>query len=207
MSKIGRNETCPCGSGKKHKKCCRNKQIPSSTESGKNSNSFENFIKKNNSSALLKFFSLLQVLPQNHEKIVRLEDIQTTIISNLNDLKSKIDLTALKKSIDENFSNDYREDPSESCFTENIMFLNGNNIVFTGINHNATDIIQNLIRIIFHIQNDFDENLKKEVSEGLLFMLFIHDEIARGLKYKRNIYEVRIDDSITFPSNEVQSSV
>ena len=23
--KIGRNETCPCGSGKKHKKCCLSK--------------------------------------------------------------------------------------------------------------------------------------------------------------------------------------
>ncbi|MFW1965071.1 SEC-C metal-binding domain-containing protein [Acinetobacter baumannii] len=24
MSKIGRNEQCPCGSGKKYKKCCLN---------------------------------------------------------------------------------------------------------------------------------------------------------------------------------------
>ncbi len=24
--KIGRNESCPCGSGKKHKKCCINNQ-------------------------------------------------------------------------------------------------------------------------------------------------------------------------------------
>jgi uncharacterized protein YecA (UPF0149 family) len=24
-SKIGRNDTCPCGSGKKYKKCCLNK--------------------------------------------------------------------------------------------------------------------------------------------------------------------------------------
>lgn len=26
--KIGRNEPCPCGSGKKYKKCCLNKQVP-----------------------------------------------------------------------------------------------------------------------------------------------------------------------------------
>jgi len=28
MSKIGRNDPCPCGSGKKHKKCCKNLVTP-----------------------------------------------------------------------------------------------------------------------------------------------------------------------------------
>ena len=27
MKKIGRNELCPCGSGKKYKKCCIGKEI------------------------------------------------------------------------------------------------------------------------------------------------------------------------------------
>ena len=27
--KIGRNEPCPCGSGKKYKKCCLNKKVDS----------------------------------------------------------------------------------------------------------------------------------------------------------------------------------
>ncbi|OGN62055.1 MAG: hypothetical protein A3F40_03470 [Chlamydiae bacterium RIFCSPHIGHO2_12_FULL_27_8] len=27
MSKVGRNDPCPCGSGKKFKKCCENKMI------------------------------------------------------------------------------------------------------------------------------------------------------------------------------------
>ena len=26
--KVGRNDPCPCGSGKKYKKCCLNKQLP-----------------------------------------------------------------------------------------------------------------------------------------------------------------------------------
>ncbi|MFO7896085.1 MAG: SEC-C metal-binding domain-containing protein, partial [Candidatus Cloacimonadales bacterium] len=32
MAKIGRNEPCPCGSGKKYKKCCLNKNQELSTE-------------------------------------------------------------------------------------------------------------------------------------------------------------------------------
>ncbi len=29
--KIGRNQPCPCGSGKKYKKCCLNKPVPAET--------------------------------------------------------------------------------------------------------------------------------------------------------------------------------
>lgn len=29
MSKVGRNDPCPCGSGKKYKKCCAEKELPS----------------------------------------------------------------------------------------------------------------------------------------------------------------------------------
>lgn len=32
--KIGRNEPCPCGSGKKYKKCCMKKQTKRLTEKG-----------------------------------------------------------------------------------------------------------------------------------------------------------------------------
>lgn len=35
MSKVGRNDPCPCGSGKKHKKCCINKDKPTSKFSPK----------------------------------------------------------------------------------------------------------------------------------------------------------------------------
>ena len=30
--KIGRNQPCPCGSGKKHKKCCLNKPVKKLSE-------------------------------------------------------------------------------------------------------------------------------------------------------------------------------
>jgi len=32
MSKVGRNELCPCGSGKKYKKCCESKAVDAATE-------------------------------------------------------------------------------------------------------------------------------------------------------------------------------
>lgn len=203
MSKIGRNQPCPCGSGKKFKKCCIDKPIQHSNINSNRKNSFEEFVKNNKSTSLLKFFSLLQVLPENHGKIVRLEDIQTTIASNLNNAQSNIDLSILKKLVDKNFPDDYREDPLENCFTENIMFHNGNNVVFTGINHNATEIIQNLIRVIFHTPNNLNEDLKNYVSDGLLFMLLIHNEIAKNLGFSRNMSGSSLENNITFPSDDL----
>jgi hypothetical protein len=32
MSKVGRNEPCPCGSGKKYKKCCESKDLEAAAE-------------------------------------------------------------------------------------------------------------------------------------------------------------------------------
>ena len=33
MNKVGRNESCPCGSGKKYKKCCLRPSLPSREQS------------------------------------------------------------------------------------------------------------------------------------------------------------------------------
>ena len=43
--KIGRNELCPCGSGKKYKYCCMGKEnIEEEFEIGKKKNSWEEFL-------------------------------------------------------------------------------------------------------------------------------------------------------------------
>ncbi len=78
MSKVGRNEPCPCGSGKKYKKCCGNSKViefPSTTIKEELDGAFQRFQDHivNNHSELLptskpqsqeehleQFFSLLQ---------------------------------------------------------------------------------------------------------------------------------------------------
>ena len=42
--KIGRNELCPCGSGKKYKYCCMGKENIEEFEIGKKKNSWEEFL-------------------------------------------------------------------------------------------------------------------------------------------------------------------
>ena len=198
MSKIGRNDPCPCGSGKKYKKCCIGKIDNRITKP----RDFKSYLRNNNTLELLKTFSLLQLIPKNHSKIVRLEVIQDTILNNLNTNNGSISYDLLQEVIHENFQDDYREDPSESSFTENITFLNGNNIVFTGIAHEATNTNQCLLNAIFFIENELSDSFKKKVKEGTLFVLHTLNEIALKLGYVRYIFEENYRERITFPSEE-----
>ncbi|MBA9072606.1 hypothetical protein GGR22_000732 [Flavobacterium gossypii] len=191
--KVGRNEVCPCGSGKKYKKCCINSdnELP---------DTFSNYLKTHNSVELLKVFSLIQLLPINQSKILRLETIQNLICSNLNNISGKINYNAVKSLIQKDYTHDYREDPAESCATENIMFFNGNNIVFPGIAKDSAPINQLILNTIFALPNALNDKTKKTIHEGVFFMLYIHDVIAKKLGLSRYLYEDDWRGNIYFPS-------
>lgn len=195
MAKIGRNELCPCGSGKKYKKCCIGKLI----EENINENDFLNYIRNNNSFELLKIFSVLQLIPKNHSKLIRLETIQDTIISNLNSISKPINYMDLQNTVHVNYETDYREDPSESSFTENITFFNGNNVVFPGIAHESTNVNQCILHSVFFIENDLSESTKDKIKEGTVFLLSLLHEIALKLGYTRYLFEDDYRNKITFP--------
>ncbi|WP_206052104.1 YecA family protein [Nonlabens xiamenensis] len=198
MSKIGRNDPCPCGSGKKNKRCC----IGKIDNKINKPSDFTSFLKVNNTLDLLKTISLLQLIPTNHSKIVRLEIIQDTIVKSLNSINGAVSYENLQSVVHENFEYDYREDPSESSFTENITFLNGNNTVFTGIAHESTNANQCLLNSIFFPENGLSDSVKTKIKEGALFLLHTFDEIAKKLGYDRYIFEEHYRERITFPNRD-----
>ncbi|HLP64257.1 SEC-C domain-containing protein [Flavobacterium sp.] len=194
---VKRTAYCPCGSGKIYKKCCAN--IP------KKDRVFEdelvNYIRNSNAIRLLEFVSHLQLIPENSTKIIRLERIQHKIIENLHNKNFHIDndYNVFKKIVDKYYPDDYNEDPSESCFSENLMFFNGNNIVFPGITSNATEVNQLIINTVYHRENDISQDCKNHINIGCDFSLQVHDNIAKKLNIKRYMF---IDDyrgKITFP--------
>lgn len=197
--KVKRNTPCPCGSDKLYKKCCANVK----KEDRVFNDELVHFVLNNNSIELLYFISYLQLMPENHSKIVRLEKIQHKIIENLhhNFTNKKIDFKNLKSILDKNYSYDMNEDPSESCFSENIMFFNGNNIVFPGIAHNCTETNQLILNSIFLNQNNLPERCKKEIEEGIFLNLYIHNKIAEKLNIKRYEYIEDYRGKIKFPNN------
>ncbi|MCF6129328.1 SEC-C domain-containing protein [Flavobacterium sp. AS60] len=200
MMKVNKNSDCPCGSGKIFKKCCANKK----KEDRVFEDEFVNFIKSSNAIKLLEFVSYLQLIPENSSKIVRLENIQHKIIENIHDKNTNVknNYVYFKKIIDKYYAYDRNEDPSESCFSENLMFFNGNNVVFPGLVNNVTEVNQLILNSIFHYQNKISEKCKKEINLSSSFILQTHNKIARNLKIKRLEFVDDYRGKITFPKNE-----
>lgn len=193
--KIGRNDLCPCGSGQKYKKCCINSNTTFSTDT------FQYYLKTHDASELLKMISLIQLLPINQSKLIRLESIQDLICSNFETGGKEIEYNSLKRLIGKDYAYDYREDPAESCGTENFMFFNGNNIVFPGIAKDSTLVNQLLLNSIFAWENDLSEELKLAIRDGAYFMLFIHNMIAERTGLKRYLFEDDWRGEIYFPES------
>lgn len=146
---------------------------------------FETFVKDRNTIELLEFISLSKLIPANHGKNLRLEVIQSIIINNLNTITKSINVDGVINILTELFPSDYREDPAETSFTENFQFFNGNNIVFPGAANNSTETVNLLVKAILQSDNDLPKELKLLIHDGLLFMLYIHNEIATELNLER----------------------
>lgn len=212
MTYIPRNSPCPCGSGKKHKRCCINK--PQLTEEmikkvfaalakeqdEEARNRYKTF-RKYNSAQVLKLLSLLQFQPYNQGKIVRLEAAVVETIKNINSDPTATDLSSLVVDIKANCKRNYAEDPPEEFFTENIVYDNGNNIVFPGISANGTEIVQGLINCLS--QKDLlPDGYVKEVKEGILLILHIHNAIALSLGFTHRMFEEEMADEVFVPDEE-----
>lgn len=202
MVKIGRNDLCPCGSGKKYKKCCINKEpvpIPamlnrSFDSFASNNLSYQNNEKKEDITDLLKYhrtdmlcvISLLQTRPENHGKNIRLENIQYSLLSTIKqDEGKKVNFSGLKYYFDRHFLFDHREDPPENLFTENIMTPIGNKIIFPGLAQGQIYFLQQLINVIS--MGEFESSFIRSCLSPTLLLLSISDYIAKSLKYPRNM--------------------
>jgi len=153
------------------------------------------------SKELLKIFALLQLYPQNHGKNVRLEETITEVVKNINNKPAKFDYTQLRKDILAACPRNMHEDPPEEFFTENIVFSNGNNIVYPGIATNGTEIIQGLVNSIIASEN-LPKSFIHEVMPGILLVLHIHHHIARSLGHSHRMYEVEKSHQLLIPDEQ-----
>ncbi len=78
MSKVGRNDLCPCGSGKKYKKCCIDKPLPEMAQL-----SFKEYLdnfwsyEEANAMSTEEIISKLQSMGIAFEKEVFLREVET----------------------------------------------------------------------------------------------------------------------------------
>jgi hypothetical protein len=207
--KISRNDSCPCGSGKKFKKCCINSEIESELaqpKPSKRGNKTFEFIKSNNSHPLLNFIIELQMQPNNHGKNVRMEELATYIVTNLNSNPNK-NIELFKQHLDREFASNYMEDIPENLFCENIVFYSGNYTVFSGINGYAVELFRNLIETIFTQKNNLPDEFKKHVYSGITLILELGKILTAKFGIEGNIEGAQGERKFVYSPIEIDTSI
>jgi len=193
MEKIGRNDACPCGSGKKYKHCHWNKKeapvtppaMENSSESG-----FTGLLKNHNSIQILGLLAALQLHPENHGRNVRFEQLcrETLLQFYPEDKKQLASWDQLKEVIENYTEGSHEEDPLTNAFTETAIFEGGNYITYPGIYAGFTEILNQLTECIFLIKNDLNKEFLKNVRDAIGLLLFMSDSVARDVGHVAYIY-------------------
>lgn len=222
--KIGRNDPCPCGSGKKYKKCCL-----SDDRTILNLDTFLNDLKDDfaeyDMEELLKTISGLQLYPKNHSQLIRLEVASRIACSNISSGNKKINGKELNKLLKKYLPAEgpigILEDPIEGLFTDNIIFGN-NYIVYPGLTRLEPFIVRNFLETLFLWNND---DFPKDFLDTILIvsqaMLTLSNEIAKRMKHVRymsspdrwrkeiempKFEEIkRLQDAVTFTKEELNT--
>ncbi len=205
--KIGRNDPCPCGSGKKYKKCCIDLDISfeHTPPLRDNENKTFEFIESNNSATLLDFIIGLQLNPNNHGKNIRIEELATHIVNNLNN-KQTGDLTLFKNILDKEYNYNPMEDIPENLFCENVIFYGGNYTVFSGIYGYAVEIFKNLTETIFTQENILPNEFKKHVYNGVILILELGQKLSSRFKISGNIEGAEGETKLDYSFDSIVTS-
>ena len=109
--KIGRNDLCPCGSGKKYKHCCMNAEqlfdgISANDYCLPNSSDLQApkllaYLESHDVAPILDYLIALQLTPANNGKNLRLERIAQLAVSSIGKGKATPECRVFKQLIDE----------------------------------------------------------------------------------------------------------
>lgn len=196
MYKIGRNDKCPCGSGKKYKKCCINSGYTKPALPQPLS-----FFEQYNSVDLLKSFAGLTLLPQNHGKNIRFEELSRRCLRSFNDNTREVSHAALTAHLNEEYPSHYLEDPVTNLFTDLVTFYGGDYIIFPGITEGGSYVLSNLLTAIYNWPDtDIPDQFKSNCKHASFLMLTLSDMIANRLGYSRYHAEEIENELIYIPN-------
>lgn len=186
--KIGRNEPCPCGSGKKYKYCCMrieqsqgNKTERSCSplqHSGLDAPKILAYLETHNVGPILDYLISLQLNPANHGKNLRFHHIIQLAISSIGKGNADTDLQTFKCLIDEEYPYDIMEDIPINMFCERVVFFGGNYLFFPGISTHCTELFRTMTESIYHSKGGLTTAYKEEVYQGITLLLKLGSAFA-----------------------------
>ena len=186
--KIGRNDPCPCGSGKKYKHCCMladqvKTDLANTTRSMLQSSSLDAprinaYAKTHDCAPLLDYLIALQLNPKNHGKNLRIEHITQLVVSSLGMSQNRPDVVSFHRLIDKEYPKDVMEDLLINLFTEVVVFHGGNYVFFPGLSTHVAELFRAMTEAVFYRDDFFRKDFQNEVYQGVLLMLELGDLIA-----------------------------
>lgn len=195
--KIGRNDSCPCGSGKKYKHCCMvAEQSKDSTEaqncdplqySGLYAPKILAYLESHDVTSILDYLIALQLNPANNGKNLRLEHIGQLTVSSMGKGNASPDIRAFKHLIDVEYPYDLMEDIPINMFCETVVFHGGNYLFFPGLSTYCSELFRAITESIYSVEGIFPEAYKTEVYQGVTLMLKLGNAIATRAGIKRII--------------------
>lgn len=193
MTKIGRNDPCPCGSGKKYKQCCLRKDeakalIEQAAQealrfSGLEAPKLSAYMESHDCAPMLDYLIALQLNPKNHGKNLRIEHIIQLAVSNLGKSTIRPFFGAFKALIDEEYPVDVMEDIPMNMYTETVVFFGGNYLLFPGLSTNVAELFRAMTEAVFQRENGFTDDFREEVRQGISILL----ELGNILAYRAGI--------------------
>lgn len=210
MAKIGRNEQCPCGSGKKYKNCCLIKERYSKNLSDDALKQLKEEFSKYNQEDLIKTLAALSICPENQSQQIRLEIATQIACSNINCEDKIITIPELNelflKYLPSRGPIGLLDDPLDNLFTHNILFFK-NHVIFTGHCTFEYYILQKIINSIQFNSSSFSDKYRDHFFQNSMFILSLSDYIAKKTGHER--YELFNDEyrqEIYFPDiNELDN--
>ena len=191
--KIGRNDSCPCGSGKKYKHCCMlteqtNDRMADEkrdilASSGLGVPKITTYLEQHQAAPLLDYLIALQLNPANHGKNLRIEHLSQLTVAALGKGVKTPRFEEFKSLIDEEYPYDVMEDIPINLYTENVVFFGGNYTFFPGLSSHVTELFRAITEAIFHKSDDFPDAFNKEVYHGIVLML----ELGELIAYRGNV--------------------
>ncbi|MEO5643966.1 MAG: hypothetical protein ABIQ40_20310 [Bacteroidia bacterium] len=167
---------------------------------------YSELAKAYNSADLMKTVAAMQLLPQNHGKNLRLEELTRLAVVNLNESKFPLPLEEFKEVIQAEFPESLHEDRPVNLFTENAMFIGGNYIVFPGVFEGGAGLLNNLLKsVLLNKEDEIPDAFIKEAQEGVLLILCLANYAAEQCNLTRNVFEKPLSNALAFPeSNQLE---
>lgn len=186
--KIGRNDPCPCGSGKKYKHCCLQSDRPGigSTKlydvlpklSGLKAPKIKAFLEKHDGAPIMDYLIALQLNPQNHGKNLRVEHLSQLTVASLGKSQVAPNLKVFKSLVDEEYPMDVMEDLPINMYTEFVVFYGGNYVFFPGISTHVAELFCAMTEAVFYRNDVFPIDFQRDVYQGLTLILELGNLLA-----------------------------